>query len=131
MKSFLFFFLIFCLNFSYAKDPYDDDLQGENMICHNDSLSVEDWGLRFLSENKVILFSLNKTMYEIYQYQRRYRTDLRNILIFKNKDIEYIINRTRLKLGNKQCKLVKGDPLILLQERIDSLKLNKRKGNKL
>ena len=131
MKSFLFFFLIFCLNFSYAKDPYDDDLQGENMICHNDSLSVEDWGLRFLSENKVILFSLNKAMYEIYQYQRRYRTDLRNILIFKNKDIEYIINRTRLKLGNKQCKLVKGDPLILLQERIDSLKLNKRKGNKL
>ncbi|MEE2695243.1 MAG: hypothetical protein VX976_02675 [Pseudomonadota bacterium] len=131
MKSFFFFFLIFSLNFSYSKDPYDDDLQGKNMICHNNSFSVEDWGLRFLSDNKVILFSLNKAMYEIYQYQRRYRTDLRNILIFKNKDIEYIINRTRLKLGNKQCKLVKGDPLILLQERIDSLKLNKRKGNKL
>jgi len=56
---------------------------------------------------------------------------LRNILIFKNKDVEYIINRTRLKLGNKQCKLVKGDPLILLQERIEALKLNKRKGNRL
>jgi O-glycosyl hydrolase len=101
------------------------------MICHNNSFSVEDWGLRFLNDNKVILFSLNKPMYEIFQHERRYRTDSRNILIFKNKDVEYIINRTRLKLGNKQCKLVKGDPLILLQERIEALKLNKRKGNRL
>mgnify|MGYP006210062881 CR=1 FL=1 len=35
------------------KDPHDDDLRGKNLICYNDSLSVEDWGIKFLKNNEV------------------------------------------------------------------------------
>ena len=44
---------------------------------------------------------------------------------------EYIINRKRLTLGNKTCKVVKGDPLILLQNRIKDLKITRKKGNQI
>lgn len=114
-----------------AKDPHDDDLLGRNLICFNQSYSVDDWGIKFLKEKKVKLFSLDKNIYEIYQYQRKYRTDLRNIIIMKNDKIEYTINRSRLKLGNKQCRIISGDPLILLNDRIQKLKLDRKEGNKI
>ncbi len=114
-----------------TKDPHDDDLKGKNLICFNDSFSVEDWGIRFLRDKKVELFSLNKSFYEIYKYSRKYRTDVNNIIIMKSEKIEYVINRSRLKLGNKQCKIVGGNPRILLEDRIKSLKKKKIKNNKL
>ena len=77
------------------------------------------------------MFSLNKSIYEIYQHSRTYRTDLRNIIIMKAGKTEYIINRKRLTLGNKTCKVVKGDPLILLQNRIKDLKIIRKKGNQI
>ncbi len=126
-------FLIFLLYFnsSSGKDPHDDDLRGKNLICFNDSFSVEDWGIKFMEDKKVELFSLNKSFYEIYKYSREYRTDIKNIIIMKSDKIENIISRSRLKLGNKQCKIISGDPRILLQDRIKSLKLQKIEGNKI
>ena len=38
------------------KDPHDDDLRGKNLICYNDSLSVEDWGIKFLKNNEVKMY---------------------------------------------------------------------------
>ena len=70
-------------------------------------------------------------MYEIYQYPRKYRTNLRNIIIMKHGKIEYVINRKRLIFGNKQCKVVIGDPFVLLQDRVRDLKLKRKKGNKI
>ena len=113
------------------KDPHDDDLKGKNLICYNDSLSVEDWGIKFLKNNEVKMYSLNKAIYEIYQYNRKYRTNIRNIIISKNNKIEFIINRSRLVLGNKSCKIVLGDPLILLQERINSIKEDRKEKNRI
>ena len=113
------------------KDPHDDDLRGKNLICYNDSLSVEDWGIKFLKNNEVKMYSLNKAIYEIYQYNRKYRTNIRNIIISKNNKIEFIINRSRLVLGNKSCKIVLGDPLILLQERIKSIKEDRKEKNRI
>ena len=92
---------------------------------------MDDWGLKFLIDKKVILYSLDKSLYEIYQYQRTYRTNLRNIIISKDQKIEYIINRSRLTLGNKKCKLVNGDPLILLQQKILDMKLKRKQGNRI
>ena len=69
-------YLLFSLSILEAKDnpkdPHDDDLRGKNLICYNDSLSVEDWGIKFLKNNEVKMYSLNKTIYEIYQYNRKY-----------------------------------------------------------
>ena len=113
------------------KDPHDDDLKGKNLICYNDSLSVEDWGIKFLKNNEVKMYSLNKAIYEIYQYNRKYRTNIRNIIISKNNKIEFIINRSRLVLGNKSCKIVLVDPLILLQERIKSIKEDRKEKNRI
>ena len=113
------------------KDPHDDDLKGRNLICFNDSLSVEDWGIKFLKNNKVKMYSLNKAIYEIYQYNRQYRTNIRNIIISKNNKIEFVINRSRLFLGNKSCKVVLGDPLILLQERIKTIKEDRKEKNRI
>ena len=132
MKTTIFFLIfLFYFNSSLTKDPHDDDLKGKNLICFNDSFSVEDWGIRFLRDKKVELFSLNKSFYEIYKYSRKYRTDVNNIIIMKSEKIEYVINRSRLKLGNKQCKIVSGNPRILLEDRIKSLKKKKIKNNKL
>ena len=137
----LFFYspLLFIVVFSFSileskdnpKDPHDDDLRGKNLICYNDSLSVEDWGIKFLKNNKVKMYSLNKAIYEIYQYNRKYRTNIRNIIISKNNKIEFIINRSRLVLGNKSCKIVLRDPLILLQERIKSIKEDRKEKNRI
>ena len=126
-----FFILITLISYLDAKDPHDDDLVDKNLICFNESLSVDDWGIKFLRDKKVQLFSLDKNIYEIYQYSRKYRTDLRNILIMKKNEIEYTINRSKLMLGNKQCKLVSGDPSILLNSRIKELKLERQEGNKI
>ena len=136
MKS-LIQLIYFILSFSILeakdnpKDPHDDDLKGKNLICYNDSLSVEDWGIKFLKNNKVKMYSLNKAIYEIYQYNRQYRTNIRNIIISKNNKIEFVINRSRLVLGNKSCKTVLGDPLILLQKRIKSIKEDRKDKNRI
>ena len=92
---------------------------------------LKDWGIKFLKNNEVKMYSLNKAIYEIYQYNRKYRTNIRNIIISKNNKIEFIINRSRLVLGNKSCKIVLGDPLILLQERIKSIKKDRKEKNRI
>ena len=132
MKSFfLHIITLFIFTSANAKDPHDDDLVGRNLICYNESISIEDWGIKFLENKKVKLFSLEKTMYEIYQYPRKYRTNLRNIIIMKHGKIEYVINRKRLIFGNKQWKVVTGDPFVLLQDRVRDLKFKRKKGNKI
>ena len=72
---------------------------------------------------------MNKLLYEIYKYNRTYRTDLRNIKIFNNKDIEFVINRSSLKFRNKKCSLTTIEPRILLQRRIEEIKAIKTKEN--
>lgn len=132
MQSFITLIVfIFLNNLLLAQEPHDDDLKGKNLICFNNSLSVDDWGVKFLIDKKVVLYSLDKSLYEIYQYQRTYRTNLKDIIVSKDQKIEYIINRSRLTLGNKKCKLVKGDPLILLNKKILDLKLKRKKKNKI
>ena len=51
-------------------------------------ISIDDWGIKFLQDKKVLLYSLDKFIYEIYQYSRTYRTDLRYIMILKGIDVE-------------------------------------------
>ena len=111
---FLIVALIFCYKNILATDPYDNDLRGKRLICFADSDSIDDWGVKFLENKGVILYSLDKFIYEIFQYSRTYRTDLRNIMIFKGSDIEYTINRKSLKFGNKTI--------------LDSLNLNLNNG---
>ena len=128
-------FLIVALIFSYknvlATDPYDNDLRGKRLICFADSDSIDDWGAKFLENKRIILYSLDKFIYEIFQYSRTYRTDLRNIMIFKGSDIEYTINRKSLKFGNKECQVTDLEPKILLEKRIEQLKNKKTKANKI
>ncbi len=133
MKSFIFLItsIFIFISSLFAKDPHDNDLFGKNLICFNKSFSVDDWGIKFLENKKVEMYSLNKFIYEIYKYQRTYRTNLRDIIIMKSDSIEYVINRSRLKLGNKNCKIITGDPRILLEERVIELKLKKEEGNKI
>ena len=114
-----------------TKDPYDNDLNGKQLICFTSSDSIDDWGIKFLRDKKVLLYSLDKFIYEIYQYRRTYRTDLRNIMILKGNDVEFVINRKTLKFGNKNCKLNNNDPKILLESRIEELKKAKTKLNKI
>ena len=127
--------LILVFIFSYknilAIDPYDNDLRGKQLICFADSDSIDDWGVKFTENKGVILFSLDKFIYEIYQYNRTYRTDLRTIMIFKGSDIEFTINRKSLKFGNKECKVTDFDPKILLKKRIEELKNKKTRSNKI
>ena len=128
-------FLIVALIFSYknvlATDPYDNDLRGKRLICFADSDSIDDWGAKFLENKRIILYSLDKFIYEIFQYSRTYRTDLRNIMIFKGSDIEFTINRKSLKFGNKECQVTDLEPKILLEKRIEQLKNQKTKANKI
>ena len=123
--------LIFCYKNILATDPYDNDLRGKRLICFADSDSIDDWGVKFLENKGVILYSLDKFIYEIFQYSRTYRTDLRNIMIFKGSDIEYTINRKSLKFGNKECQVTDLEPKILLEKRIEQLKNKKTKANKI
>ena len=128
-------FSIVALIFSYknilATDPYDNDLRGKRLICFADSDSIDDWGAKFLENKRIILYSLDKFIYEIFQYSRTYRTDLRNIMIFKGSDIEFTINRKSLKFGNKECQVTDLEPKILLEKRIEQLKSKKTKSNKI
>ena len=63
MKKLLIFFLITTFNVNLeSKDPYDDDLKGLNLICSNESFSVQDWGLIFKNKKKVKLYSLDKNL---------------------------------------------------------------------
>ena len=129
-----FFILLFYSFFSsnvLSNDPYDNNLAGKKLICFVKSESIEDWGIKFLPDNQVILYSMNKLLYEIYKYKRTYRTDLRNIKIINNKDIEFVINRSTLKFRNKKCSLAEIEPFILLQRRIDEIKQEKTKKNKI
>ena len=130
------YFLIVVFYFFFSSnvlsnDPYDNDLAGKKLICFVKSESIEDWGMKFLPDNEVILYSMNKLLYEIYKYKRTYRTDLRNIKIINNKDIEFVINRSTLKFRNKKCTLADIEPFILLQRRIDEIKQEKTKKNKI
>lgn len=128
----LFCLLIFLISIEVkTKDPYDNDLNGKKLICFTSSDSIDDWGIKFLQDKKVLLYSLDKFIYEIYQYSRTYRTDLRNIMILKGNDVEFVINRKTLKFGNKICKLNNNDPKILLENRIEELKKAKTKLNKI
>ena len=132
MKYFLIlaFYFFFSSNV-FSNDPYDNDLAGKKLICFVKSESIEDWGIKFLPDKQVILYSMNKLLYEIYKYKRTYRTDLRNIKIINNKDIEFVINRSTLKFRNKKCALAEIEPFILLQRRIDEIKQEKTKKNKI
>ena len=61
MRSF--FFLISLIFYFYheslnANQPYDNDLNEKKLICYNKSHSIDDWGIKFLSNKKVILYSL-------------------------------------------------------------------------
>ena len=128
---FLLSFLILRFENIMANDPYDNELSGKNLIWYTNSDSIDDWGLKFLADREVILYSLDKFIYEIFQYKRTYRTNLRKIMIFKGNDIEFNINRKTLRFGNKNCKLDKNDPKILLEKRIQELKDEKTKSNKI
>ena len=130
MKSlFLFILLLITTTNLFSNDPYDNDLKGKKLICFVKSESIEDWGIKFLEDNKVTLFSMNKLLYEIYKYNRTYRTDLRNIKIFNNKDVEFVINRSSLKFRNKKCSLTEIEPRIMLQRRIEEIKAEKTREN--
>ena len=127
----LFLAFIFSCKNILATDPYDNDLRGKRLICFADSDSIDDWGIKFLENKRIILYSLDKFIYEIFQYSRTYRTDLRNILIFKGSDIEFSINRKSLKFGNKECQVTDLEPKIMLEKRIEQLKNKKTKANKI
>ena len=127
----LFVFIIFVNLNSLANDPYDNDLTGKKLICFVKSESIEDWGVKFLPDNQVVLYSMNKLLYEIYKYKRTYRTDLRNIKIFNNKGIEFVITRSTLKFRNKKCELADIEPFVLLQRKIDEIKKEKTEKNQI
>ena len=45
--KFLVIFVLLLSSFSYATDPYDNDLNGKKLICLTSSDSIEDWGMKF------------------------------------------------------------------------------------
>ena len=121
----------FLLEFQYsrANEPYDNDLNGKNLICLSESDSIDDYGIKFFSNKRVILYSLDKFIYELFQYKRSYKTDKRNIKIYKGNEIDFLINRKSLRFSNKKCKITKQDPIFILKKRIQSLKKFKTKNN--
>ena len=108
--------------FPQANEPYDHNLEGKNLICFANSNSIEDWGIKFLPNKSVILYSLDKFIFELYEYKRSYKSDERNIKIYNGKEIDILINRRTLRFANKKCSLTKYDPLFLLKDRIENLK---------
>ena len=124
-------FIAFLLGFQYSKaiEPYDNDLNGKNLICLSESDSIDDYGIKFLSNKRVILYSLDKFIYELFQFKRSYKTDKRNIKIYNGDEIDFLINRKSLRFGNKKCKITKQDPIFILKNRIRSLKKSKTKNN--
>ena len=121
----------FLLEFQYsrANEPYDNDLSGKNLICLSESDSIDDYGIKFFSNKRVILYSLDKFIYELFQHKRSYKTDKRNIKIYKGNEIDFLINRKSLRFGNKKCKITNQDPIFILKNRIRSLKKFKTKNN--
>ena len=101
----------------------------EKPICLSESDSIDDYGIKFLSNKKVILYSLDKFIYELFQFKRSYKTDKRNIKIYNGNEIDFLINRKSLRFGNKKCKITKQDPIFILKNRIRSLKESKTKNN--
>ena len=126
---FLIVALIFCYKNILATDPYDNDLRGKRLICFADSDSIDDWGIKFLSNKKVILYLLDKFIYELYEHKRFYRTDERNIKIYNGAEIDFLISRKTLRFSNKKCALTDEDPMILLKKRIQDLKDSKMRSN--
>ena len=122
-------FIFFGPSFSQANEPYDHNLEGKNLICFANSNSIEDWGIKFLPNKSVILYSLDKFIFELYEYKRSYKSDERNIKIYNGKEIDFLINRRTLRFANKKCSLTKYDPLFLLKDRIENLKKSKTKKN--
>ena len=124
-------FISFLLGFQYSRaiEPYDNDLNGKNLICLSESDSIDDYGIKFLSNKRVILYSLDKFIYELFQYKRSYKTDKRNIKIYNGNEIDFLINRKSLRFGNKKCKITNQDPIFILKNRIRSLKKFKTKNN--
>ena len=118
-----------CPLFPQANEPYDHNLEGKNLICFANSKSIEDWGIKFLPNKSVILYSLDKFIFELYEYKRSYKSDERNIKIYNGKEIDFLINRRTLRFANKKCSLTKYDPLFLLKDRIENLKKAKTKKN--
>ena len=118
-----------CPLFHQANEPYDHNLEGKNLICFANSNSIEDWGIKFLPNKSVILYSLDKFIFELYEYKRSYKSDERNIKIYNGKEIDFLINRRTLRFANKKCSLTKYDPLFLLKDRIENLKKSKTKKN--
>ena len=55
--------------FPQANEPYDHNLEGKNLICFANSNSIEDWGIKFLPNKSVILYSLDKFIFELYEYK--------------------------------------------------------------
>ena len=124
-------FISFLSGFQYSRaiEPYDNDLNGRNLICLSESDSIDDYGIKFFSNKRVILYSLDKFIYELFQYKRSYKTDKRNIKIYKGNEIDFLINRKSLRFGNKKCKITNQDPIFILKNRIRSLKKFKTKNN--
>ena len=118
-----------CPLFPQANEPYDNNLGGKNLICFANSNSIDDWGIKFLPNKSVILYSLDKFIFELYEYKRSYKSDERNIKIYNGKEIDFLINRRTLRFANKKCSLTKYDPLFLLKDRIENLKKSKTKKN--
>ena len=130
----VFIVLIFFLSFlipltTKTNEPYDNDLSGKNLICLTKSDSIDDWGIKFLSNKKVILYLLDKFIYELYEHKRFYRTDERNIKIYNGAEIDFLISRKTLRFSNKKCALTDEDPMILLKKRIQDLKDSKMRSN--
>ena len=118
-----------CPLFPQANEPYDHNLEGKNLICFANSNSIEDWGIKFLPNKSVILYSLDKFIFELYEHKRSYKSDERNIKIYNGKEIDFLINRRTLRFANKKCSLTEHDPLFLLKDRIENLKKSKTKKN--
>ena len=127
--KFLVIFVLLLSSFSYATDPYDNDLDGKKLICLTKSDSIQDWGIKFGPNKKVNLYSLDKFLFEMYEHKRKYITNKRNIKIMNGNEIEFLINRQSLRFANKTCKLTNQEPFILLQKRIEDLKKEKTKKN--
>ena len=119
----------FGTSFSFADEPFDNNLEGKKLICLTNSDSIQDWGIKFLSNKSVMLYSLDKFIYELFQHKRTYKTDKRNIKIYNGNEIDFLINRKSLRFGNKKCKITKQDPIFILKNRIQSLKKSKTKNN--
>ena len=108
-------FIFFCPLFPQANEPYDHNLEGKNLICFANSNSIEDWGIKFLPNKSVILYSLDKFIFELYEHKRSYKSDERNIKIYNGKEIDILINRRTLRFANKKVFFNKIRPTVFIK----------------